>query len=214
MSFTTGSLFHQESITVAELFLKLQDWRAVREAVLADNLLQFKTVNTQKRVYREITSRLKTLCVSEALPMENRALKLLVQGTVQEQKQILWLAVCRRYRFIAEFARDVLRERYLNFQRVIAHEDFDIFFNHKADWHDELDRIANATRVKARQILFKMLKEADFLAFDNVINPTLLSARLIEVIASQRKDDILFFPVSPVDVRLARSRLTDRYVGA
>lgn len=186
---------------MAELFLKLKDWRAVREEVLADNLLQFRTVNTLKRVYREVTSRLRTLC--------DRELELLVEGTAQEQKQLLWLAVCRRYTFIADFARDVLRERYLNFQMVLEHEDFDIFFNHKAVWHDELDRIANATRVKARQILFKMLRESGFLTFDNVINPTILSAQLLELIASQRKADILFFPVSPVDLRLVNLRLAD-----
>ncbi|WP_039960780.1 BrxA family protein, partial [endosymbiont of Riftia pachyptila] len=65
MSFTTGSLFHRESVKLAALYFKLKDWNAVRDKVISENLLQARTLNTSKRVCREIISRLKKLNSSE-----------------------------------------------------------------------------------------------------------------------------------------------------
>lgn len=192
-SFTTGSLFFQESVEVATLFLRLRNWTSVRDAVLTDNLLHFKTTNSLKRVYREVASRLKLLCEAE--------LNLLVCGTAQEQAHVLWIAVCRRYQLIADFAREVVRERYINFKTTLDHGDFDVFFNRKAEWHSELDRVADTTRVKGRQIVFKMLKEVGLLTFDCYINSTILSARLLQSLPAQRREDVFWFPVSPVDLR-------------
>lgn len=182
---------------MAELFVELRDWKGVRDRVITQNLLQARTANTSKRFYSEITSRLKTLCIDE--------LVLLVEGSSHEQRQLLWIAVCRRYVFIADFAREVLRERYISLKMMLQPEDFDIFFNQKALWHDELDRIAETTRVKARQTVFKMLKEAGLITFDYVINPVVLSAPLLEV--AYQRQDVLLFPVSMADLRLASSQL-------
>jgi hypothetical protein len=65
MSFTTGSLFHRESVKLAALYLDLGDWNSVRDKVIAENLLQTRTLNTLKRVCREVISRLKMLSPGE-----------------------------------------------------------------------------------------------------------------------------------------------------
>ena len=192
MSFTTGSLFRQESLKIAALFLDFRDWQAVRKEVLSENLLQTRTLNTLKRVYREIGSRLKTLCEEE--------LTLMVNGTSQDQSQLLWLAVCRRYTFIADFAKEVLRERFISFKAVLHYEDFDAFFNQKAEWHDELDKIAHATQVKVRQIIFKMMREAGLLTDSYLINPVILSAQLLQAVPQQQRQDLLIFPVFQADL--------------
>ena len=186
MSFTTGSLFHQESVKLAALFLETQDWNLVRDRVLSKNLLQFRTVNTSKRVCREVCSRLKTLNENE--------LDLLAHGTIQEQSYLLWLAVCRRYKFIADFAAEIVREKYISLQFALDYEDFDFFFNKKSEWHEELDQIKPATRIKSRQILFKMLREADLLSSNNVINPAMLSPQLLGTISEEHRQNLLIFP--------------------
>ena len=192
MSFTTGSLFRQESLKIAGLFLDFRDWNVVRRKVLSENLLQTRTLNTLKRVYREISSRLKTLGEEE--------LTLMLKGTPQDQSQLLWLAVCRRYEFIADFAKEVLRERFIAFKAVLQYEDFDAFFNQKAEWHDELDRIAHATQVKVRQIIFKMMREAGLLTDSHIINPVVLSAQFLQAIPRQQRQDLLIFPVFQADL--------------
>lgn len=192
MSFTTGSLFHVESVTLATLFLELHDWKTVREKVLSDNLLQARTLSTAKRVCNEIISRLKKLDPPE--------LDLLAHGSPQEQGYLLWIAVCRRYRFIAEFAVEVVRERYLNLQNDLSYEEFDSFFNKKSEWHPELEDIRPATRTKLRQVLFKILREAELLNADNTLNEAMLSPQLMGVIAKDNRKSILFFPVFESDV--------------
>lgn len=188
MSFTTGSLFHRESVELAALYLDLGDWHSVRNKVIAENLLQTRTLNTLKRVCREVISRLKTLSPGE--------LEFLVEGSQQEQAYLLWLAVCRRYRFIADFAVEVLRERHITLKADLTHEDFDSFFNRKSEWHLELDEITLATRGKLRQVLFKMLREADLLTANNMIHAALPSPRLLELFhQGSRRDDLSYFPV-------------------
>lgn len=187
MSFTTGSLFHRESVSLAALYLDLGDWNSVRDKVVAENLLQTRTLNTLNRVSREVISRLRTLSPGE--------LEYLVEGIHQEQAYLLWLAVCRRYRFIADFAVEVLRERYITLKADLTFDDFDSFFNRKSEWHLELDEITPATRGKLRQVLFKMLREADLLTANNMIHAAILSPRLLELFHQDSRRDVLYFPV-------------------
>jgi hypothetical protein len=193
MSFTTGSLFCRESVKLAALYLELDDWNSVRDKVIAENLLQARTLNTLKRVCREVVSRLKTLSSGE--------LAFLIEGNQQEQAYLLWLAVCRRYRFIADFAVEVLRERYITLKTDLSHEDYDSFFNKKSDWHPELDEIRPSTRSKLRQVLFKILREADLLTKNNMINAAMLSPRLLDVIHRGSRRDVSYFPVFESDLK-------------
>ena len=187
LSFTTGGLFYRESLLLAGLFAEVNDWDRVRDKVLFENLLQSRTLNTSKRQCREIISRLKTLD-----PME---LDLLISGSTQEQKYLLWLAVCRQYRFIAEFAEEVIRERYISLKHDLQYEEFDFFFNKMSEWHPELEEIQPTTRNKLRQVLFKILREAELLTTKNTINAAMLSQQLLAAIPRQRRKDILVFPV-------------------
>jgi hypothetical protein len=193
MSFTTGSLFHRESVRLAVLYLDHGDWNSVRDKVIADNLLQTRTLNSLKRVCREVISRLRTMSSDE--------LELLIEGSHQEQAYLLWLAICRRYRFIADFAVEVLRERYITLKNDLTYEDFDFFFNRKSEWHVELEEITPATRGKLRQVLFKMLREADLLTPSNMIHAAMLSPRLLELIHQGSRGDILYFPIFESDVK-------------
>ena len=113
----------------------------------------------------------------------------------------MWIAVCRRYRFIADFAVEVLRERYITLKSDLTHEDFDSFFNRKSEWHLELEEITPATRGKLRQVLFKILREADLLTANNMIHAAMLSPRLLDLIQQGSRRDILHFPVFESDVK-------------
>ena len=187
MSFTTGGLFSRESATLAVVFSETGDWDTVRNKVLTENLLQTRTLSSAQRICRELIVRLKTLNRNE--------MDLFVHGTTQEQSYLLWIAVCRCYKFIADFAVEILRERYLGLKIGLHYEDFDSFFNKKSEWHPELDTIQPATRNKLRQVLFKILREAELLSANNTINAAMLSPRLLAVISSGNRRDVLFFPM-------------------
>jgi len=193
MSFTTGNLYHRESVKLAALYLDLGDWNSVHDKVISENLLQTRTLNTQKRVYIEVVSRLKTLNPAE--------LEFLVEASHQEQAYLLWLAVCRRYRFIADFAVEVIRERYITLKTDLTPEDFNSFLYRKSEWHSELDAISAESRIKLRQVLFKILKDADILSANHMINAAMLTPRLLELIHQGNSNEVLYFPAFESDVK-------------
>ncbi len=193
ISFTTGGLFRLESVKLALLYLELQDWGAVRDTALSENLLQARTLSSSKRIYREISSRL-----AELSPKE---LNFLVHADAREQGYLLWIAICRRYRFIADFAVEVLRERYISLKTDLHYEDFDSFLSRKSEWHEELEEIRPATRSKLRQVLFKIMREADLLSASNTINAATLSPRLLGAIPRSNHGDLSFFPAFESELR-------------
>ncbi|OYQ64216.1 hypothetical protein B9G53_12910 [Pseudanabaena sp. SR411] len=186
LSFTTGDLLFRDSLVVANLFLDIRDWKLVREKIVTKNLLQAKTLSTTKRICGEVCSRLKMLSQSE--------LELLAETTLQEQGYLLWLAICRRYKFVAEFAMEVLRERYLSLKNSLNHEDFNFFFSKKLELHQELAKVSQRTVDKSRQILFRIIRQAGLLTTDNQISAALLSPRLLNELADNTPLDILVFP--------------------
>jgi len=188
MSFTAGALLQSESVTIAKLYLELGSWNEVKDKAIANNVLQSRAVSTLKRISYEIISRLSTLTSEELI--------LLVNSSHKDQAYLIWMAVCRHHKFIADFATEVLRERFITFKPDLQYSDFDVFFNRKCDWHSELDGLSISTKKKLRQVLFKMLREADFLDGKNNIQATILSPRLLDVIERSGGRDIMYFTVS------------------
>ncbi len=185
MSFTTGGLFVAQSALLAELYLDLADWKHVRTRAIDENLLQTRTVRSAKLISGEICFRLGEL--------DEQELELLVEGDHSEQASLLWLAVCRRHAFIAEFAVEVILEHVLTYHYDLSYDDFDIFFNAKMEWHQELENITQSTRNKLRQVCFRMMREAQILGENNTIIPAMLSSHLLQILRRHR-DDLRLFP--------------------
>jgi hypothetical protein len=190
MSFTTGALLYNETITVAQLYHQLASWDAVRERVLADNRLQMRTTNAAKRIFQETASRLRQITPAQ--------LDYLLTADRREQNYLLWLAFCQRYRFIYDFAVDVIREKFLRLDLDLTYDDYDIFFRNKAEWHPEVARVAETTRKKQRQFLFKILREAELLSDDGQILPVFLSPHLLHLITEDNPAHLAIFATQTV----------------
>lgn len=199
MSFTSGTLLYHESRIIADLFADLGDWDAVREVVVAENRLQMRTLNASKRICNEVISRLRLLTP--------QALDLLRTGTQIEQNLLLWLAVCKRYGYIYQFATELLREKFVQLDFTLNHDDYEIFFNRKVEWYPEVERVASSTQRKQRQVLFKMLREAGLLGEAGRILPALLTPRLAVLIQA---DDVAFLNIYPITDQDMR-KWTDSY---
>lgn len=192
LSFTSASLSMPESVKIAEVYLQLGDWDMVKEVVKSENLIQARTASSIQRVYQELAPRL------EGLTLEQ--IELLVEGTTQEQRQLLWYAICKRYAYIREFAIEVIYEKFLTLDYQLTEFDYDAFFNRKADWHEELDRLTDSTRKKIKTVIFRMLREAEIINKEDMILPALLSRRLVETLIERDPIDIQIFPVSINDI--------------
>ena len=193
LSFTTGGLFLQEAPLVAERYLELRDWSRTRDQVRNDNLLQVRTAAAALRISKELVSRLELLELPE--------LEELVHGNLHDRGALLWVAACRRYAIIHDFAVEVLREHYLLLRRQISFGDYDAFYNSKALWHTELDEIATSTQHKLRQNLFRMLRDADLISDQQHIQDAMLSPRLAQLLARRGQDELLVFPATDNDMK-------------
>jgi hypothetical protein len=192
MSFSTGALFQQQSVMLAGLYANLGDWQFVRSKVLGNNLLQARTKNTAHRICREVISRLKRLTPDQ--------LSALVECTAVDHGHILWAAVCKRYQFICDFALEVVHEKFLSMDLLLTQEDYNVYFNQKAEWHDEVSRVKEATKRKLRQVIFRMLHEAGLLSGQKMIIPIVLSPMVQSAILD---DPDLTLSIYPVEDRKA-----------
>lgn len=186
LSFTTGALLAREAALLAPVYLEERDWENTRDRAVAVNLLQARTHRTGVRLVRETVKRLSALTEQE--------IKLLGDLTATERGHLMWVAACRRYSLIAEFAEEVLRERFLLLAPTLTYEDFDSFVRGKALWHDELAAITDSTKQKLRSTVFKMLVEAELLSETQHIVPAVLSERLLSLLNLRTPSDIRFFP--------------------
>lgn len=192
LSFTAGGLLYHESLVVAEELVRRHfDWKATLQAIKDGNLLQSRTESTAARKLREVRNRLQALNQDE--------IYLLAEGSRQEQKLILWLACCLRYQFLADFARDVLRSKYLQLDFSLDRNDVDRFIENKAIWHEELEQLAPSTRTKLQTVMLRMLRESEMLSPEGIILPPVLSEKLMRVIANDSPEHFLLFPTAVPD---------------
>jgi hypothetical protein len=108
----------------------------------------------------------------------------------------MWIAACRRYVLLGEFAEEVVGERLLLLKPYLHLSDFDAFIRVKALWHPELDTLAVTTRRKLRQNSFRMLREAGLLAEDGAVLNAFLTPRLVELLEAREPSDLRLFPRS------------------
>lgn len=185
LSFTTGAALIHESVLVASLYAELQGWPEVRSRVMAENSFQSRTESTLKKLYGEVSRRLKHLTDDQ--------LNLLATGTEAQKKALVWLAICRQYQFIYNFTIEVIVPQYDSARFLLTHEDYDAFFNAKAEWHDNLDSASKQTKSKARQVVFKMLRECGFVGDGNELIHQTLDGKLCQEIG-KTSDDLRLFP--------------------
>jgi len=185
LSFTSGALLTREAVIAAPLFLEVRDWNAVRNRLRAENLLQARTASSGFRLAREVAQRLAVLTDAE--------LDLLQDASPSERGHLMWIAACRRYAFIGDFAEEVVRERFLLLTPTLGYDDFDSFVRGKALWHPELAEVKDTTLQKLRSTVFRMLTEAGLLVGDEIVHAP-LSERVRDALDAQVQSDVRFLP--------------------
>jgi hypothetical protein len=193
MSFSTGGLFYTESLLIVDEYFSTHDWSLTRKSALEKNSIQSRTESSVKRRVREICSRLELLSLQQLTLIQN--------GSRSEQQYLLWLAICKRHPFIQEFAVEVIREKFLRMDLLISDQEYNIFFEKKASWHNELDQLQKSTRIKLRQVLFKILREAEIISDTFMIIPALLTAELVQAITTEDPQLLRVFPISDMDIQ-------------
>lgn len=150
-SFTGASALISETLIIAEEFYRLKDWKAVEKSLVDQNLLSKIKQTTFKREFSEIKKRLSSLTDNQ--------LQLLIEGSSDDTKAMILLSLIKVYSFLYDFIVEVIRNKYLLFDRTPAEVDYIKFVNSKKLSHSELDEITELTASKVKQVVFKLLEQ-------------------------------------------------------
>ena len=185
LSMTAAGLMPEASVRIAEVYLACRDWRETRRRLHSENLLQANTSNSSQRVGRELLERLKTLSDDE--------LAVLVSAPMRSDRvAMVWVAACRYYDFLADFAVEVVRDAFLIGKKSITYEDYDKFELRTSAHHPELAEVSASTHGKIRQVVFRMLNEAGFFDDAKMLIPAMLSPVLMRMLP---ESNFMFFPM-------------------
>lgn len=188
--FNAASLRLNETINIERIFREggYSDYSEIenREEIIGKG-----NKRTSIREFRELISRLKKLTPDQK--------SIILTGDLTAQKQIAFLGVCKHYRFIREFAVELLREKMLVYDFQLTDSDYLSFERKKG----ELDRLADSTKRKVKQVLLKILEQAGII--DDVRNQRIqiqiLGQTVTETIIKDNPDWLKIFLYNDGDIQ-------------
>ncbi len=197
LSFTAASLRLNEMIKVAKAAYdnNSTDLKVVKESGVVFSSVKTRTFD---REFREVRKRLETLNPEQ--------ISILIKGDLISQKQIAFLAVCKRYGFIRDFTIEVIRDKVLVFDFKLNESDFNSFINNKILLHPELEAFSESTRKKAKQVMYRILEQAGIInnAVDKAILPQLLQQDVINSIVRDDPAWLKIFMMPDRDIKQLR----------
>jgi len=194
LSFTAAALLPGESATLAGLFLERQDWDVVYDEVAAHGLLNRQKAATRRRLFNELSLRLRTLTEEE--------LQLLTDGNDETRRLLLWQAVCRAYPFVGNFARKTLRPKTRVFDYRLLYSDYQRFFREETEQHPRLEELAESTREKIQSRLYYFLEQVGILTpgDERRLQPLLVPTFLCTCVSAQNPAWLEFWLLSDAEI--------------
>ena len=120
LSFGTGNAYINESNLILKKYLENKDWRETEKYSIENNILQTNTLSSSKRIFREISLRLKSLSQQEQ--------EFFIRSNYVDQSILIWISICRTYKFIGDFSSMIISEKFNSYQLEIEYIDFNYFF--------------------------------------------------------------------------------------
>jgi hypothetical protein len=153
LSFAVGGLFLFEGIALARLRAAGSPWDEVRHAVPAGVFVARGGASSVKRIRNEVVGRLTRLTGKEITHLAFRGMT--------DTRALIWVAACRKYQILAEFALEVLDERLRTFQPEIRVTDFDALLDAKGLHAEEITRLTPSSRTRLRRRTFRSPHQAE-----------------------------------------------------
>ena len=186
LSFGTGNAYINESNLILRKYLENKDWKETEKYSIENNILQTNTLSSSKRIFREISLRLKSL--------SNEERKFFIRSNYVDQSILIWISICRTYKFIGDFASMIISEKFSSYQIGLDYNDFNYFFEKQIVFHEELSLLKDSTRKKLRQVIFRIMKDLNLISKKMEINPLFPSINLKEISNLTKKDLYAFLP--------------------
>lgn len=181
LAFTAGALLFNESHIFIQAIDYTEDYLNNEFSVDSDVLIT-NAESSRKRIKSELDKRLKNLDVDY--------LNRFSLFTEQDQKTILFLAVCKTYTIITEFALEVVYNKWKNFDNELSTYDFKYFLSSKLS-EEQLNSISAHSLYKLSQVAVKIFKDVGLLK-DDKLSAIQISEELVDLL--KMKGDAWFLP--------------------
>jgi hypothetical protein len=194
LSYTAASLMLNESLKIAELYDELRDWDSVLKTIIEENTLQKNKESTIKREFRELRERLEKLTPSQ--------FETFLNSDASSQRLLLFLGICKLYKFIGDFVVEIIRNKALTFEYILTESDYIRFFDTKANQYSNLETITASTQYKLKSTLFLILQEVGLInnRKEKWITPPIITGRIADVVIEESPELLKFWLVSNLDM--------------
>ncbi|MGF1452262.1 MAG: BrxA family protein [Opitutales bacterium] len=120
LSHTAVTLGLREANVILEVFEAAGSWERAAERIVAENRLQKTSSSSTRRICREMRQRLEGLTP--------QTLQQFTQLTLDDQKSVLLIAVCKAYPFFFGFVRGPLADKAAVHDFAVSPTDFDRYW--------------------------------------------------------------------------------------
>lgn len=183
---TREQFLFYEMRTTAKLVNEGLDKDAVVERIVSDNLFQYPTEKSVRKMA--------LACIRRLESMEDDTLIAAIATQPSDvAKQICLYAMMRQYRLVWDFMLTVIGNKYQKLDSTFSKMDLNIFFMRLQEQDDWVATWSNSTITKVRQVLTKMLVENEYLDNTNAdyLNPVLISPLLENAIREDGQEIVL-----------------------
>ena len=184
LSFGTGNAYINASNLILRKYFENKDWKETEKYTIENNILQTNSLSSAKRIFREVSLRLKSL--------SNKEQEFFIRSNYIDQSILIWISICRTYKFIGDFSSMIISEKFNSYQLKMNYNDFNYFYEQQKVYHEELNLLKDSTRKKLRQVIFRIMKDLNIISQTKEITPLLPSMELKEISKLTRKDLKLF----------------------
>lgn len=183
---TREQFLFYEMRTTARLMCDGLDEVEVVERIVEDNLFQYPTEKTIRRMARTCVSRLKTL-------RDDDLIDAIANRPSETAKQVCMYAMMKQYRLIWDFMITVIGEKYRTQDFSFGKRDVNVFFMQLQEQDDVVAGWSDKTIERIRQVIIKVLVENEYLDNNKAdhINPVWLNPLLENAIRSNNDDRAL-----------------------
>jgi hypothetical protein len=183
---TREQFLFYEMRTTAKLVCEGLDHEAVAEKIVQDNLFQYPTEKSVRKMALACLRRLDT--------MEDPSLvEAIAEQPSDVSKQICLYAMMRQYRLVQDFMLTVIGEKYRKLDSSFGKIDLNVFFQRLQEQDDWVATWSDSTITKLKQVLQKLLVDNEYLdsADATRLNPVLISPLLENAIRADGQEYLL-----------------------
>lgn len=179
-SFTREQFMFYEMRTTAQLMLEGKSDEEIINEVTNNNLFQYPTEKSCKRMT--------TACIKRLKLLDTKLVYIIANGALDSARQVCLLAMMKQYRVVNDFMITVIGEKYRLKDSSFTKKDINVFFSRLQEQDDTVATWSESTISKLKQVLHKLLVDVGYLDSirSEVLNSILIDFDLKNILIDNR----------------------------